>query len=212
MKLGFLERLYVNGPVRNHLQRPLEFWLMRHIAPIPTQAHVLEVGCGTGSGLAYLARHNNPASVTGIDVDLAQITLARRRLGTLSIPYNLIPASAESIPLPAHTYDVVLSMGCLHHVPNWQRAVAECARLMRSGGLFYVLEFYSPFLHLPLVRTLLPHPDKRFTAAELAAELAMHGFTPLGTSPKPTNPFKRWLGTYASLSVNRLIIHDSQYD
>lgn len=212
MKLGFWERLYVNSPVRHYVQRPLELWLLRRIAPIPSGAHVLEIGCGNGGGLHHIALNHNPASVTGVDLDPAQVNRARRRLSTLPIPYNVIPASAESVPLPAHTYDVLLSIGCLHHVPNWREAVAECARLLRQGGLIYALEFYSPFLNLPVIRHLFPHPKRRFTQPELAEELARHGFTLLGTSPKLNNPVKRWLASYASLSVHRLTITAPEYD
>lgn len=211
MKLTYLERAYVNGVIRHRIQRPLEFRLFGRMAPIPQRAHILEIGCGNGGGLAYLAAHYNPASLTGIDLDPAQIQAARQKLATLSIT-SLHVGSAAQVPLPAHSYDVIICAGVLHHMPEWRKAVAECARLLRHGGMLYILEFYHPFLNLPVLRQLFPHPVTGLTRITLKADLSHHGFSTLGSVPSPNNRFKRWLANHVNLTATRLAITQPEYD
>ncbi len=201
MKLSLLERLYVNSPVRNRLQRPLEFHLFQRLASLPPQADVLEIGCGNGGGLAWLARHAQPASLTGLDLDPRQIAAAEHTLAHLTPPARLLVGSAESIPLPANSFHLALSAGCLHHVPKWRTAVTEIHRLLRPGGLFYALEFYAPLLNLPGIRQWLPHPPGRFTESELLAELTRQGFHIVGTWPGHATRLGRFVSRYASLMV-----------
>ncbi len=179
MLLGVLERWYVNGWFRGAVQRPLEMRVLERLYPLPHGAYLLDIGCGDGRGLLALARRIAPRALVGIDVDAAQLAKARTLLEPMGLPIQLHQASAESLPLPAQTYDVVTSFGCLHHVPAWQNAVAEVARVLRHGGIFYGLEFYAPLLQAPLVRQLLPHPPGRFTHADFIKSLEQAGLVVL---------------------------------
>ena len=203
MKLSLPERLYVNGFIRNLVQRPLEFHSFNRIAPFPRHARVLEIGCGNGGNLAFVSHHYQPQSLTGIDVDPAQVAVARRTLRNAQ-SVNLSTASADALPFAANSFDVILCIGVLHHMPQWPLAVAECARLLRHGGLLYGEEFFPPLLNLSLVRKLAPHPQTKLSQAALAEALARNGFTVLGTSPKPTGIISRWVHRYLAITVSRL--------
>lgn len=203
MKLGFLERCYVNSPLRNLLQRPLELRLVTTLVAFPKGAQIMDLGCGNGAGLVGLARRVKPSALTGVDTDPAQLARARRRLMRHNISAQLIEASATHIPLPAHSYDVVTSFGCLNHVEDWQAALAECARLLRHGGLLYTLEFYRPLTANRLFRLLFPHPCPGFNHAELTDAMRRNGFTTL---------VEKRLCTFAGLTVARLTSNAGQYD
>jgi ubiquinone/menaquinone biosynthesis C-methylase UbiE len=179
MRLGRLERWYVNGWFRGAVQRPLELALLQRLYPFPRGAQLLDIGCGDGRALRALARRVQPLALVGVDVDPAQLAAARRTFAKTDFAVQLHEAGAQALPLPAQTYDVVTSFGCLHHVPEWRRAVAEVARVLRHGGVFYALEFYRPLLELPLLRMLLPHPPARFTHTDLLAALASEGLVVL---------------------------------
>jgi ubiquinone/menaquinone biosynthesis C-methylase UbiE len=179
MLLSKLERWYVNGWVRGALQRPLELALLNRLYPFPRGAQVLDIGCGDGRGLVALAKRVAPLSLVGIDADPRQVAKARQAMAVSGLTAHIAEASAEALPLPAQTYDVVTSFGCLHHVPNWRAGVAEVARVLRHGGVFYGLEFYAPLLENILFKKLFPHPAQRFTHAELLAELAAQGLVVL---------------------------------
>jgi ubiquinone/menaquinone biosynthesis C-methylase UbiE len=183
MLLSKLERWYVNGWVRGALQRPLELALLGRLYPFPRGAQVLDIGCGDGRGLVALAKRVAPLSLVGVDADPRQVAKARQTLAASGLTAQILEASAETLPLPAQTYDVVTSFGCLHHVPNWRGGVAEVARVLRHGGMFYGLEFYAPLLETGVIgavfQRLFPHPAQRFTHAALLAELAAQGLVVL---------------------------------
>lgn len=175
MKLSFAERMFINSPIRGLSLRFLEPWIFQKMVPFPRGAHVLDLGCGNGTGLLALAKTRAPASLTGIDVDPAQLARAKKRLVSTHTVARLIEANAEKISLPAHTFDVITATGCLHHVPQWQQALTEITRLLRHGGLLYMFEIYRPLINA--FSWLSPHPRNRFTHQELLEDLPHHGLT-----------------------------------
>ena len=93
---------------------------------------VIELGCGTAYFSAWLARRG--ARVVGLDVTPAQLETARRCQREFGLEFPLIEASAEDVPLPDESFDLVLSEygASIWCDPN--RWIAEAARLLRPGG------------------------------------------------------------------------------
>jgi len=93
-------------------------------------ARVLDVGCGLG---LYVRRFRNVAAeVHGVDVDPERV-----REASLELP-NIREASAESLPYPDASFDVVLSHEVLEHVPSDRAAVREALRVLKPGGRLVV--------------------------------------------------------------------------
>jgi 2-polyprenyl-3-methyl-5-hydroxy-6-metoxy-1,4-benzoquinol methylase len=114
---------------------------------IPQDARVLDLGCGTGQMTIFLA--NGKRRVVGADLTRASLALAAdaaRRFGaeqTLFVETDLRhPALAEG------RFDVVLSLGVLHHTPDPRAAFAALARLARPDGVI-VVGLYNAFARLP---------------------------------------------------------------
>jgi SAM-dependent methyltransferase len=114
---------------------------------IPQDARVLDLGCGTGQMTIFLA--NGSRQVVGADLTRASLALATdaaRRFGvkgTLFVETDLRrPCFAEG------RFDVVLSLGVLHHTPDPRAAFAAVARLVRPGGVV-VVGLYNTFARLP---------------------------------------------------------------
>lgn len=108
--------------------------LERGIGALPDVAgkDVLELGCGTAYWSAWLVRAG--ARVVGLDVTPAQLETARAMQAEFGLEFPLLEASAESVPLPDGSFDLVLSeygasIWCDPYL--W---VPEAARLLRSGG------------------------------------------------------------------------------
>lgn len=106
-------------------------------AAVPLQCrHVLEVGCGGGRLLRWLA--HEAGSAIGVDPDPAQI--AQARATAPGVP--LLCACGEALPFAGGSFDLVVCFNSLHHVPltaQWQAAV-EAARVLASGGHLLVIE------------------------------------------------------------------------
>jgi SAM-dependent methyltransferase len=97
--------------------------------PLIALAHgdVLEVGCGDGRLLARLARAPL-RSLIGVDVAPGMARLARARGGAVAV------ASAELLPLPDASLDVVLSGYYALRYADLDRSLDEAARVLRPGG------------------------------------------------------------------------------
>ena len=183
MKLNPVERVLVNNPVRDVLLRSTMGWL-HDAACAPALGRVLEVGCGQGRGVRELWRRFRPARIDAFDLDPLQIDRARERLADLTRddgPVQLRLGDAEDIDAPDATYDAVVELAILHHVPDWRRALSEIRRVLRPGGLFLFEELTSEFFHdtpvlSPLLRRFTLHPwDMMFDFAAFRAGLATSG-------------------------------------
>jgi SAM-dependent methyltransferase len=94
---------------------------------------ILELGCGAAQWSTLLARRG--ARLTGVDNSERQLEHARRLIAERGVEVELVHASAESVPLPDASFDVVF---CDHGAMSFAdpaRTVPEAARLLRAGGL-----------------------------------------------------------------------------
>jgi SAM-dependent methyltransferase len=102
---------------------------------------ILEFGCGAAQwsiGLALVG-----ARPVGLDLSERQLEHARRLMAEAGVSFPLIHGSAESVPLPDGSFDIVF---CDHGAMTFADpylTVPEAARLLRSGGLF-AFSHHSP--------------------------------------------------------------------
>jgi len=95
---------------------------------------VLELGCGAAGWSIGLARLG--ARVVGLDLSDRQLDHARRNQEAAGLSFPLVHASAEEVPLPDASFDIVF---CDHGAMTFAdpyRTVPEVSRLLRPGGLF----------------------------------------------------------------------------
>jgi SAM-dependent methyltransferase len=93
---------------------------------------VVELGCGTAYFSAWLARRG--ARPVGVDVTRAQLETARALQERHNLTFPLIEASAEDVPLPDASFDLVLSEYGASIWVDPYRWIPEAARLLRPGG------------------------------------------------------------------------------
>jgi ubiquinone/menaquinone biosynthesis C-methylase UbiE len=178
MKLNGLERAAMNNPVRAWIQRRYEGPTLERLGGRLPGAKVLEIGCGRGVGTEIIFEQFGAAEVHAFDLDPEMVRLARRRLARYlgEGRLRLDVGDATAIPAATASYDAVFDFGILHHVPDWRAAVAEVARVLRPGGVFYFEEVTRQALDRWVYRTFFVHPEEdRFTPDDLAAELDRRG-------------------------------------
>jgi len=170
MLLNRLEKLSMNNPVRA--------WIERLGGRTPG-ARVLEIGRGRGIGTEIIFERFGAAEVHAFDLDPDMVRRARSRLA----PYieadrlGLEVGDASAVPADSASYDAVFDFGILHHVPDWRAAVAEVARVLRPGGLFFFEEVTRQALDRWVYRNFFEHPaEDRFGPEDLACELGRRGF------------------------------------
>jgi len=93
---------------------------------------VLDVACGTGYGLSYMAEKGAVKAV-GVDLSWEAISYARKRFGGNG-RINFICADGTRMPFADNSFDVVVSFETIEHVRKYGQFLSECRRVIREGG------------------------------------------------------------------------------
>jgi SAM-dependent methyltransferase len=101
---------------------------------------VLDVGCGNGYVLSQYAR--NGAEVTGVDLTATAIDLSRKRFALGGLRGTFVEIDGEHLPFPDDQFDIVCSMGVLHHISNPQTTVDEIYRVLKPDGRLIVMLYH----------------------------------------------------------------------
>ncbi len=137
MRLSEVEFKVMNRPLRQFLQRTVEFPLFQRLGLRDEGQDILEVGCGSGYGAVLLARLH-PHSYVGVDLMAEQIALAQNR--KLAGAEFLVRDAADLDCFSDKSKDVVVIFGVLHHIPAWREVVAEIHRVLKPGGKLFIEE------------------------------------------------------------------------
>lgn len=148
-------------------------WVLR-VATYPDEADVLEVGSGGGGNVEVFARRFPRWRITASDYDPDMVALARRRLESLGERITVTQADATSLSFPDASFDLLISIGVWHHVGDWRKALAECARVLRPARRLVLADLLEGFFPGP-VRKLFP-PSTPYGLGELRAVLPEAGF------------------------------------
>ena len=171
----------------------------------PAPRRVLDLGCGAGFLSNYLGALGQ--QVTGLDASAAALQVAAEHDPQRTVRY--VQGDALSLPFPAGSFDVVCALDFLEHVEPRERVIAEAARVLAPGGLFFFHTFNRNLLaYLVIikgvewfVRNTPPelHVLRLFSRpAEIQRDCAEHGLEMLelcGVRPKLGWPFWRMLLT-----------------
>ena len=97
---------------------------------------VLDIGCGAGMDTLIAAQMVGPGgTVTGIDVTPAMVAKARRSATEMGLTtVTIVEGSAEQLPFPDGSFDVVISNGVIDLIPDKDAVFSEIARVLRPGG------------------------------------------------------------------------------
>ncbi len=106
---------------------------------VNSETYALDVGCGTGRWTKYLA--GKVGFMEAVDPSNA-IFAADKLLGNIG-NVRLSQASIETLPFENGTFDFVMSIGVLHHIPDTRKALNDCVKMVKIGGYFFVYLYYN---------------------------------------------------------------------
>jgi len=135
---------------------------------------VIDVGCGEGRMARALAELG--ADVTGYDPFIEGTEPTEHGAGR----FRLVKASADSIPEPDQSADLVLFIFSLHHVPAAKLggALAEARRILRPSGRLYVAEPLARGPHQYVMELFHDETVVRKAAADALSQFARPRFAP----------------------------------
>jgi len=118
---------------------------------------ILDVGCGNGWLLWNYARCG--AKTTGLDLTQKGIEICCKRFGYEGLSGDFLCANAEELPFTDGSFDMVTSLGVIHHTIETERCAREIIRVTRPGGRVLVCIYFRNILlrdwSFPLVRTVM---------------------------------------------------------
>ncbi len=106
---------------------------MRLVAPPQRTTSVLEVGCSSGFYSEVLSIAGFDVAYTGCDYSSAFVQLARATYPPLQFDVQ----DATALGYGDAAFDVVISGCCLLHIPEYEVAIAETARVARQFAIFH---------------------------------------------------------------------------
>jgi len=129
--------------------------------------HILSIGCGPVEALTWLLRVATPeGSVTGLDINSSH--------GPSTGDILFVTGSAERPPFPDCSFDVVLALDILEHLPNDELAVCNALRVLKPGGLLVISVPAFPLLWGR--QDIVSEHCRRYVKRNLSAIVRRSGF------------------------------------
>ncbi len=112
------------------------------LGPVNKGEAVLDIGSGAGVDAFVAAILVRPEGrVTGIDLVPEMLERARANLEKTSLKnVTLQEGSAEQLPFPDETFDVVISNGVFNLIPDKAKALREVFRVLKASGRFLLAD------------------------------------------------------------------------
>jgi ubiquinone/menaquinone biosynthesis C-methylase UbiE len=94
---------------------------------------VLDIGCGTGSLSATLARVTGASKIVGIDPSNGFIEYARTQVVDPRVSFEV--ADAQNLPFPDNSFDRAMDLLVINFIPDAPKAAKEARRVTKPGGV-----------------------------------------------------------------------------
>lgn len=162
---------------------------------LPSDARVLDAGCGAGRELQRMARAVPRGEVVGIDLAAGMVNAAYLSARSHALDNcAFVQADVSNLP-PAFEgrFDLIYSCLAHHHYPEPAAATAEIHRVLRPGGIYAVIDAGPEWfnrLAAPLAARSDPGWIGFHSPAQFQALMRDHGFARVG-----------WVGTLPGFGV-----------
>src|SRR5688572_19184254 len=157
-------------PIRDHAVDPnLLAYLEERPALSPSEARVLDVGCGTGKQLTSNSSHFPEMRLAGLDLFAGMLNIAQKR----GPGVTWVQGDSAHLPFAAQTFDYACSQFAYAHFLEKARMIQELYRVLKPGGRFvmmnidpWTMENWVIYQYFPAARVLDEQdflPVERFT-------------------------------------------------
>jgi SAM-dependent methyltransferase len=133
------DQAYNTAPVEALVRTTAYYLRSRYTLDAMRDLSFLEMGCGAGPNLVWLAQKG--IRVSGVDISETALKLCQKNLsssGHANRIDRLVHGSVTDVPFPDGSFDGILESCVFQHLNREDRrqAFAEVARLLKPGGLF----------------------------------------------------------------------------
>ncbi len=106
---------------------------------LPNNAKVLDLGCGSGRWTKYM--YNKVGYIDAVDPSKAIYHAAYQYHHLENIRFTR--AGVNDLPFEDESYDFIISLGVLHHIPNTQKALDSLLKKLKPGGQALIYLYYA---------------------------------------------------------------------
>ncbi len=99
----------------------------------------LDMGCGSGRWAALVAPLVE--ELVAADASPEALQVARRNVRAPNVSF--VESSTENLPFPDGSFDLIFSLGVLHHLPDTEGAVRSLTRKLCPGGILLLYLYYA---------------------------------------------------------------------
>jgi SAM-dependent methyltransferase len=135
--LGFYKKFVVPHLIRWAMSNKDAERVRSQVIPA-AHGRVLELGIGPGLNLPFYS--SSVRELQGVDPSRELLRTARKKIGSTPFPVELIPCSAEELPVEDQVVDTVVITWTLCSIPNPDKALAEVSRVLKPGGELIFVE------------------------------------------------------------------------
>lgn len=110
--------------------------------PRQNNVRILDAGCGTGVSTEYLVHLNPEAQVTAIDISEGALTVAKERCKRSKaerVEFHYL-SLFDAVQLPGQ-FDLINSVGVLHHTADPIGGIQALANKLAPGGLLHIFVY-----------------------------------------------------------------------
>lgn len=115
----------------------LRRWRQEVIELLPTNASILEIGCGAGANFEFYPKCSIAVSS---EISLGMLSVAHGK----RLENHLIQADAQSLPFGENEFDAAFATLVFCSIPDPTAAFSELKRVLRPGGRIVLLEHVRP--------------------------------------------------------------------
>lgn len=125
-------------------QKNLTDYCISLVGPVDRK-NILEIGCGNGVQAMYINATYNPAKITGIDLNEANIGIANgeKEKANLNNVEFLVDDAQNLTRIPSESVDVLLNIESAFHYPDKPAFISEVHRVLKPGGQYLVADILS---------------------------------------------------------------------
>lgn len=159
---------------------------------------VLEVACGPGQGLGYLAK--NAKRVVGGDIDENCLRFAQDHYADDERQIELLKLDAQNLPFEDNSFDTVLMFEAIYFLPDTAKFIKEAKRILRPGGIVLIVTVNNQWSG----QHPAPFSTKYYSANELHELLSSEGFAMrlfVGFPDEPAGLIRRMISRIRKIAV-----------
>ena len=106
---------------------------------------ILDIATGTGD-FAIAATKIKGTKITGIDISEGMLEVGRKKIARKKLTnfIELQKADSENLPFESNLFDAAIVGFGVRNFENLEKGLAEILRVLKPGGVFYILEFSKP--------------------------------------------------------------------